>query len=502
MLIFRTKDYCTFWAENSENEVVWTGQEGYRLFNGDSVRLEGDKPVLVERSSNLQRIVGILQTSSKVRHGIDKRGHLIYIFRPIDNALPEFLVGSHLNNQLQNQWCIVDFLDWENTQKRPRAAIVSYLGLVGDYNIEKTALYKHYRGVPVEHKSLKCLYEKQLLEIGDYYRSGEWKTGRVDLTTLDTYSIDPEGCKDIDDAFSLTNDTLYIHIADLTTWIKEGTPLDTIAQRYYSTLYGDGVNFPMLPRELSENICSLIHGAERAALTLEIKFMENKIIGQTLYQSVIRNNNPLTYDKSDTIVNRAIPFSKVLAEKLALKETDNIDSHKLVEIFMVYYNMYVAGLDKCGLFRIQKEAILGNYPAELAFMNLESANYSLENKGHYCLGINHYTHASSPIRRYADIIVQRMIVYSIKTTDKLVRDMNLAQKLDKKFYRDLTFLTAIYKGDRRVQAIVLDSRYIYISSWKQKVRYDNSLEVYSRIDLDFYVDPNPIQWKKKIVFSK
>jgi hypothetical protein len=67
------------------------------LFNGDIVRLELDRPILEKRTNKLRNIVGILQTSRKIRQGIDKRGHMIYIFRPLDASLPEFIVASRLN---------------------------------------------------------------------------------------------------------------------------------------------------------------------------------------------------------------------------------------------------------------------------------------------------------------------------------------------------------------------------------------------------------------------
>ena len=499
MLTIKTKDYCNFWIEDLEKNIVWTGTDGYQLFNEDIVELDNNIPKLVSRTNKIVNIVGILQTSSKVKHGIDKRGHIIYIFRPIDKSLPEFLVASKLNNQLQNHWCVVDYLDWNITNKRPRGSIISILGFVGDYNVEKNALYKHYRQVNIDHRTIKTNYEKELKDIQNEYECDEWKLKRTNLTHLDTYSIDPIGCKDIDDAFSIDNDTLYIHISDVTPWVKKESTIDKLAQMYFSTLYGDDINFPMLPRELSENICSLVLNKERACITLKIEFKENKIIGHSLFQSIIKNNHILNYDNCKEIITTIKPFAEILGNIIGINNVN--DSHKVIEIFMIYYNMYIAGLDRCQLYRVQtkKEEL---FPEELSFMNIESATYSLENKGHYYLGIPHYTHATSPIRRYADILVQRMLRYEIIIADDLLLKLNQCQKNDRKFYRDLSFLNAIYNGNRVVDAIVLNNNYIYIKSWGQSLKYTNNYDVYSKISLEFYVDPNPIQWKKKIVFSK
>jgi exoribonuclease R len=499
MLTFRTKDYSNFWIEDIEKNIVWNGIEGFRLFDGDIVRLENDIPILVNRIDTLRNIVGILQTSSKIKHGIDKRGHIIYIFRPINRSLPEFIVSSGLNNQLQNHWCVVDYLDWTGNNKRPRASIISNLGYVGDYIVEKNAIYKHYRQISIEHRTLKSSYENELKQILIDYESDKWKKQRTDLTHIQTYSIDPIGCKDIDDAFSIENDTLYIHISDLIPWVKEGSTIDKLAQMYFSTLYGHDTNFPMLPRELSENICSLIKDKERAAITLKIEFKENKIIGQSLFQSIIKNRNVLNYDNCNQIIEILKPYAEILGNTIGIYNIS--DSHKLIEVFMIYYNMYIAGLDRCQLYRVQtkKEQL---FPDELSFMNIESAIYSLENKGHYYLGIPHYTHATSPIRRYADILVQRMLCYEIMLQDDMLLKINSCQKKDKKFYRDLAYLKAIYEGDRIVEAIVLDGENIYIKNWGQCVKYQNNYDRFQKVSLEFYVDPNPIQWKKKIVFSK
>ncbi len=174
---------------------------------------------------------------------------------------------------------------------------------------------------------------------------------------MDTYSTDPNGCKDIDDAFSLIGESeLFIHIADITPWIKPETMIGEGGPIISATLYGNEINFPMLPRELSEDICSLILGKERAAITVHIRFTNKNIVEHTIIQS-IKNNNVLNYDNCDSIVCKAKYFGKILSNQIRFNEmpidTDNdmMDSHKLIEICMVYYNMYVASLPYCKLFR-------------------------------------------------------------------------------------------------------------------------------------------------------
>ena len=105
--MLKTSDYKHFKIINIKNEIIYETEDVSRvlgLFDGDLVEIDEKCNLkLIERDvQKLKNIVGVLQTSSKIRHGIDKKGHMIYIFRPINTCYPEFIVASYLNNQIKN----------------------------------------------------------------------------------------------------------------------------------------------------------------------------------------------------------------------------------------------------------------------------------------------------------------------------------------------------------------------------------------------------------------
>lgn len=505
-----TKDYRTFQMIDENGNIIWEGEDAHKLLKGDQVRILHDNKLELVQQTVHKNIVGILQTSSKLRHGIDKRGHIIYVFRPIDLGYPEFLVASNLKNQLANQWCVVDMIDWPNVSKRPRGGVQHYLGEVGNYAVELEALYRHYRPKPVESKIWKKEYQQQLEDIAAKYQDGNWKLGReyIDEKVI---SIDPAGCKDIDDAISIKQLSeniwqLSIHIADVSCWIDETSILDRIAQELGSTLYGVDSNFPIFPRELSEGIFSLLPDMERATITLKITIDKGQIINRTFCKSYIKNSRALDYEyyMNETGIqwNNLFRCAEILAESLGLPFINN-DSHKLVEILMIYYNWALAQMGS-GIYRVQSAGDLNReYPLEIRFLGLEAAEYSLKAIGHHSIGLKYYTHATSPIRRYADLLVQRYIINSKSISEAVIRDLNRNQKHSKRFHRDIQFIRAIYEDHRReVQCIILDNEYGYILDWGQRVRFQNNLEKFVKVVLRYWIDPNPIQWKKRIVFQQ
>jgi len=495
--IFQTKDYREFWTEDG----LWKGTDNHRLFRGDEVSFEDGLPVLKKRTTAVKYIVGVLQTSSKMRYGIDRRGHQIYVFRPIDPTMPEFSVASKLNKQLKNHWAAIEFLDWDVKSQRPRGGIRELLGEVGDFKTECSALFKHYRrGFNWKAR------DPDVQSVIDFFQLSEWKDGR-EVWNHTVVSIDPEGCRDIDDAFSWDGSNLTIHITDLRPFIHPDTPLDKRAQEMNCTLYGFGENRPMLPSELSEGVLSLLpDGRDRAAISLVISEDGEAEFRQT----IIRNKKALTYDnyRNFTGVEWDSLFKCVglIATQMGFEAPT--DSHKLVEIMMIYYNMKVAeSLAKKkdgGIFRQHSDskATVDNIPPELFHMYLEAATYSAEPGKHSMLGLEYYTHATSPIRRYADIIAQRLLIENTDSQSINIDELNTQTKWTKKYHRDYNYLYHIYnKTTEPLNGIVIDGKHIYISEWKQKVRIVNEFQIYSRVRLDYYVDPNPTQWKKRIIFE-
>jgi ribonuclease R len=140
--------------------------------------------------------------------------------------------------------------------------------------------------------------------------------GRVDLRELPTFTIDPDKAKDFDDALSVDDDRAYVHIADVSYFIDAGSPLDRgAAQRAFST-YVPGLVAPMLPPDLSDDLCSLRPHVDRLCVTVELPLDESE---PSFYRSVIRSDARLSYGQAQRILAGTESFA--LAD--VLRRLDN-----------------------------------------------------------------------------------------------------------------------------------------------------------------------------------
>ena len=310
-------------------------------------------------------------------------------------------------------------------------------------------------------------------------------TNRVDLTDLPFCTIDPVGAKDHDDAiyFDEKNSTLFVAIADVSFYVKEGTALDDEAKKRAFSVYFPSKVLPMLPFILSSGLCSLKPNELRYAYVCKIKLdIESlKIIKSEFFEAVIESKNNFSYEVIDNkIENNSLPqelssllnFTKKLREKRLLngynfrneefrlilnKDEELIDiepshstlSHQLVEECMLLANQESAKkLGNIGIFRvhdepdmkkidklieelisiglsvkkkkdvhstilaIQKEAsrfFLEKEVDKLIIKAQQQARYSSHISNHFGLGFSHYSHFTSPIRRYADLTLHRIL---------------------------------------------------------------------------------------------
>jgi len=317
----------------------------------------------------------------------------------------------------------------------------------------------------------------------------DWKE-RVDIRDLYTVTIDGANSKDFDDAISLSEvdnvTKLYVHIADVSSYVKQGSPLDEEAYHRATSVYLTDTVVPMLPPILSEDLCSLVADKNRLAFTVEMVVdYSGQIHSAKFYKSIIKVNKRLTYEIAQTEIDENNPdnflvklmklanalkkdrISKGRVE-LNLKEVyiqtkedgtvidfkwrERLDSHILIEELMLSANVKVAEFlrkkNAPALFRIHetmdeekletlnsflalygvnhiiqstdyeelKTALLkikGN-SAEKIFnyfllRSFMQAYYSGEKLGHWGLGFKDYCHFTSPIRRYPDLVVHRVL---------------------------------------------------------------------------------------------
>ncbi len=132
------------------------------------------------------------------------------------------------------------------------------------------------------------------------------QAGRRDLRALTTFTIDPSSAKDFDDAISAeklsdSRARVWVHIADVTAYVRPGDPVDREAQRRATSVYVPGAVEPMLPEALSNDACSLVPDQDRLAVTAELEFDRAKLVSSSFYRSTIRSDKRLSYEDVDEI---------------------------------------------------------------------------------------------------------------------------------------------------------------------------------------------------------
>ena len=169
----------------------------------------------------------------------------------------------------------------------------------------------------MRERGLARRFDRQVERAADRARESdpdarEESPARRDLRQLPTFTIDPVSAQDFDDAISaeaLPGDAVrvWVHIADVSAYVKEGSPLDLEARRRATSVYVPGAVEPMLPEALSNDVCSLVAGSERLAVTVEIELHGARVERAAFYRSVIRSDERLDYERVDRIFAGAEP---------------------------------------------------------------------------------------------------------------------------------------------------------------------------------------------------
>src|SRR5690606_10307227 len=147
-------------------------------------------------------------------------------------------------------------------------------------------------------------------------RGGEVDAPRRDLRDLTTFTIDPATAKDFDDAISAEGSRVWVHIADVSAFVRPGSPIDREAARRGTSVYVPGAVEPMLPEALSNDACSLRPGQDRHAVTVEMDFDGPRVARVAFYRSLVRSDARLDYDQVDRVFAGDEPWAEPWAQPL------------------------------------------------------------------------------------------------------------------------------------------------------------------------------------------
>ena len=371
--------------------------------------------------------------------------------------------------------------------------ITEVLGLITDPNIDEKISLAIYN----KKDEFTPACEDEARAWGDTVDPSMYKE-RVDLQHLPFCTIDPDDAKDFDDAiyYDTSKNELYVAIADVSEYVSAFSATDKEAKNRCFSIYFPHKSVPMLPRTLSENICSLRPDEPRLAFTFKISLNDDlSVKKEELFSAIIKSKKRFTYNEVDKILENKsgceqgildwlLPLHKITQRlkqirlkkgfdfrskelKMSLNDDGLIasthfesetPSHALIEDCMLLANKAAAKMISKGVFRnhapadikkinflLDDLAALGieaQYESNLALMiaKIQSkanelgiredadkliikaqkrAEYSHTSSGHFGLGFETYTHFTSPIRRYSDLTLHRLLKAQLAKDDKL-----------------------------------------------------------------------------------
>lgn len=446
---------------------------------------EGEVREVLERSNN--KIIGVYEDSRNF-------GFVV----PEDTRLNQdiFISKKDRNGAKDGDVVICEIVKWADKRRSPEGIVKEVLGRKGDKGLDILTIIKKY-GLPEEFSEKVLNYAENIeeeIEAKEYAR-------RKDLRNLRMVTIDGEDAKDLDDAVSIERldngkFRLGVHIADVSHYVREKNPLDKEALKRGTSVYLIDRVIPMLPKKLSNGICSLNPKVDRLALSCFMIIDKNgKVIQHEIEESVIKTSERMTYtdvtkileNNDEELIKRydylvddfkameelcnilrekrikrgAIDFnfeeSKIILNDLGkpidIKPYDRAIANRIIEEFMLVCNETIAEhmfwTNLPFVYRIHEEPdeeklekfkefvynlgyivrwgqeahpralqdILEKVKGKkeetvvstLLLRSMMQAKYSPECVGHFGLAAKYYCHFTSPIRRYPDLQIHRII---------------------------------------------------------------------------------------------
>lgn len=448
-------------------------------------------------------IIAVLERNVNELVGTFQRGKSFGFVVPDNQKFGSdiFIPKEYTKGAVNGHKVLVKITDYGSQSKNPEGKVVQILGHINDPGVDVTSVILE-NGIPTDFPDEVML---QVENIKDEVDSKDI-AGRLDLRHLQTVTIDGEDAKDLDDAITLTKEgdiyKLGVHIADVSNYVTEGSPLDKQAIKRGTSVYLVDRVIPMIPHKLSNGICSLNAGCDRLALSCIMDIDEKgNVIGHRIAETVINVDKRMTYTSVKKIVEdhdeeemkqyeefvpmfeEMLVLANILREKRRKRGSIDFDfpeskiivgkdgrptdimpyernkATKIIEDFMLIANETVAQdffwqelpfvyrshenpdvekIEKLSIFinnfgytmrvgqdeihpkELQKLLIkIDGTPEEalisrLTLRSMKQAKYTTTCDGHFGLATKYYCHFTSPIRRYPDLQIHRIIKENLR----------------------------------------------------------------------------------------
>ncbi len=297
-----------FVTVDGRDEDIFIAQEHTRdALHGDTVTVR-----LLREASGSRRAEGVI--TAVTRHanteviGTFKKNKNYGFVIPDNQKLHRdiFISKEHIKGAVNGHKVVARLTDFGGGEKNPEGVITEILGHADDPGTDVISIVKAF-GLPTEFPPEVT---RQAKKIPDSLRPAD-DEGRRDFRQLMTVTIDGEDAKDLDDAVTLEiqdgHYLLGVHIADVSHYVPEGSPLDKEALRRGTSVYLTDRVIPMLPRKLSNGICSLNQGEDRLTLSCLMEIDEKgNVLGHEIVEGVIRVDQRMTYTAVNAIIEDRI----------------------------------------------------------------------------------------------------------------------------------------------------------------------------------------------------
>ena len=484
--------------EEREDEVYIAKENSLNALNGDRVLIE-----IIEEENKVKsaeaKVVKILKHEKDTMVGIFQNNKNFGFVVPDDRNFGTdiFIAKKDMGKARSNHKVLVKITKYPEKGKKAEGKILEVLGNVNEAGVDMLSLIK-------EHNLPSTFPEPVVQEAKRFENKVDKKDipNRVDFRDKEIFTIDGEDAKDLDDAVRVEkikngNYRLEVHIADVSFYVRENSLLDNEALIRGTSIYMLGRVIPMLPRELSNGICSLNAGEDRFTLSCLMEIDEKgKVVASEIVKGIIKVTERMSYTDVQAILDQSneqtikkykpyishFKLMEELAQILKNKRKEqgylNLDipeskidldmdgrvtniakyettfAHEIIEQFMLTANETVAEkffwLEAPFIYRVHEDPDLEKiqelnkflfnfgmkikanqdniYPKEFAkileevkgkeeekvvsnlvLRTLKVARYEVQNQGHFGIASKYYCHFTSPIRRYPDLFIHRVI---------------------------------------------------------------------------------------------